>query len=128
MNSIRYKAATVRWNCSVARCDHARMCRVRLLLLCLCVLVAMTLTLAASLSNYQTIEYDLPPKPPDLFKDKVRGLQTFSFNVFHFLVYFSVICRCVLEHNSLFFSIMWWKMVISLSLVVWPATVFQKTE
>ncbi|XP_050948184.1 glutaminyl-peptide cyclotransferase [Labeo rohita] len=72
MNSIRYKAATVRWNCSVAHCDHARMCRVRLLLLCLCVLVAMTLTLAVSLSNHQTIEFDLPPKPPDLFKDKLN--------------------------------------------------------
>ncbi|XP_026090692.1 glutaminyl-peptide cyclotransferase isoform X2 [Carassius auratus] len=73
MNSIRYKAATVKWwNYSVARCDHARMCRVRLLLLCLCVLVAITLTLAVSLSNYQTVDLDFPPKPPDLFKDKLN--------------------------------------------------------
>ncbi len=82
----------------------------------------MTLILAVSLSNHQSIEYDLPPKPPDLFKDKVKGLESFSFNVFHFRVYFSIICRCVLEHNSIFFvagsSIIWWKMVISLSLVV----------
>uniref|UniRef100_A0A8C2JB80 glutaminyl-peptide cyclotransferase n=1 Tax=Cyprinus carpio TaxID=7962 RepID=A0A8C2JB80_CYPCA len=72
VNTRWYKAATVGWNCSFARCDHARMCRVRLLLLCLCVLVAMTLALAVSLSNHQTIEYDLPPKPPDLLKDKLN--------------------------------------------------------
>ncbi|XP_067279070.1 glutaminyl-peptide cyclotransferase [Pseudorasbora parva] len=73
MSRLRYKAATVRWNWSVARCDQqTRMCRVRLLLLCLCLLVAMTLTLALLLSNQQTIEYDLPPRPPDLFKDKLN--------------------------------------------------------
>ncbi|XP_056302625.1 glutaminyl-peptide cyclotransferase [Danio aesculapii] len=72
MNSIRYKAATVRWSCSVARCDQPRMCRVRLLLLCLCVLVAMTLTLALSLANQHPEEFDLPPRPPDLIKDKLN--------------------------------------------------------
>lgn len=78
MSRLRYKAAPVRWNCSVASCDQQpRICRVRLLLLCLCVLVAMTLTLALLLSNHQPMEHDLPPRPPDLFKDKVRGLQTF---------------------------------------------------
>ncbi|XP_056118917.1 glutaminyl-peptide cyclotransferase isoform X2 [Rhinichthys klamathensis goyatoka] len=70
MSRLRYKAATVRWNFSVARCDQQpRICRVRLLLLCLCLLVAMTLTLALLLSNHQPMEYDLP-RPPDLFKDK----------------------------------------------------------
>ncbi|XP_067232012.1 glutaminyl-peptide cyclotransferase isoform X3 [Chanodichthys erythropterus] len=72
MSRLRYKVATVRWNCSVARCDQPRICHVRLLLLCLCVLVAMTLTLAISLSNQHTIEFDLPPRPPDLFKDKLN--------------------------------------------------------
>lgn len=92
MSRLRYKVATVRWNCSAARCDQPRMCHVRLLLLCLCVLVAMTLTLAISLSNQPTIEYDFPPRPPDLFKDKVRGLQAFLF-----LCTFLILS---LEHNS----------------------------
>ncbi|XP_039544230.1 glutaminyl-peptide cyclotransferase isoform X2 [Pimephales promelas] len=71
MSRLRYKAATVRWNFSVARCDQQpRICLVRLLLLCLCVLVAVTLTLALLLSNHQPMQYDLPPRPPDLFKDK----------------------------------------------------------
>ncbi|XP_051959680.1 glutaminyl-peptide cyclotransferase [Xyrauchen texanus] len=73
MNSIRYKAAILRLSCSVWRCDQPwTMCRVRLLLLCLCVLVAMTLTLAISLSNHQTTDYDLLPRPPNLFKDKLN--------------------------------------------------------
>lgn len=67
MKRLRYKAATVR----LSLCAQPRMCRVRLMLLCLCVLVATTLTLGLSLSNQQTTELDLPPKPPDLFKDKL---------------------------------------------------------
>ncbi|XP_056587195.1 glutaminyl-peptide cyclotransferase [Triplophysa dalaica] len=64
MRSMKLKARTVR------PCDQPQMCRVRLMLLCVCVLVATTLTLALLLSNQQTIDLDLPPRPPDLFKDK----------------------------------------------------------
>ncbi|XP_055036611.1 glutaminyl-peptide cyclotransferase [Misgurnus anguillicaudatus] len=68
MRSMKYKAATIRLSC----CDLPPMCRVRLLLLFLCVLVAMTLTVALTLSDQQTTDLDLPPRPPDLFKDKLN--------------------------------------------------------
>ncbi|TRY97911.1 hypothetical protein DNTS_034135 [Danionella cerebrum] len=72
MKSVRYRAAPVRWgNVARCRCEQTWMCRVRLLLLCFCLLLAMTLTLALSLSNHHTVYHDLPPRPPDLFKDKL---------------------------------------------------------